>query len=83
MTGTSPCAITAYDADRKSIPDYTLDATNLIKYNIGEGSAIHDFAFDFTPSTCSYFKTYEIEIVLKSDRSAVVNSFISLVEPIS
>ena len=90
MTGTLPCEITGYNEDRLSIPDYSLDPTNLIRYNIGEGSAIHAFTFDYVPNgptwtiaNCFFYKTYEIEIVLKSDRSLVSNTFVSLVEPVS
>ena len=61
-----------------TIPDYSLDALNLIKYNIGEAAYVYSFSFDYTPepptllSDCHFFKTYEIEVVLKSDRSAAV-----------
>ena len=90
MTGTLPCEITGYNEDRLSIPDYSLDPTNLILYNIGEGPITHAFTFDYVPkgptwtvSNCLFFKTYEIEVVLKSNRSTVTNSFVSFVEPIS
>ena len=72
-----------------TIPDYSLDVLNLIKYNIGESAYVYSFSFDYTPepptllSDCHFFKTYEIEVVLKSDRSAVTNTFVSFVEPIS
>jgi hypothetical protein len=91
MTGYLPCEITGYNSDRLSIPDYSLDATNLIKYEIGvDGIVKHAFTFDYVPngptwtvSNCLFYKTYEIEVVLKSDRSTVTNSFVSFVEPIS
>ena len=91
----NPCVITAYNADRMNIPDYNLDPVNLVKYNIGEGEVKEFFKFDYVPegptwiaepdlgANCFFYKTYEIEVMLKSDRSAVTNTFISFVEPIS
>ena len=91
MIGTLPCEITGYNEDRMSIPNYSVDPTNLILYNLGiDGPVLHAFTFDYVPNgptwtvaNCFFFKTYEIEVMLKSDRSLVSNTFVSLVEPVS